>query len=216
MSEPDGSVETQDTREVIMEATFRALRKHGYSDLRVRDIGAEMDLSRQVIHYHFDGKYDLLSSFLEYVIDQYEGSIAVDEETGPREELEMRIDRCLFGPEFAEFSHWERMEVYHELYASAQHDEAHRELFTEHYDRLKASIVDVIERGIEAGAFRDVDADLMGQHLTDTIHVARERRLALGHDDAPEEARRAIEEFVLDSLYDGSDEAGEADETAES
>ena len=61
--------------------------------------------------------------------------------------------------------------------------------------------VDAIERGIEAGAFRDVDADLMGQHLTDTIHVGRERRISLGHDDAPEEAREAIHEFVLDSLY---------------
>ena len=205
MSESDGSVEAQDTREVIMEATFRALREHGYTDLRVRDIGAEMELSRQVIHYHFDGKYDLLSSFLEYVIDQYEGSIEVDEETGPREELDMRIDRCLFGPELEEFSHWDRMQVYHELYASAQHDEAHRELFTEHYDRLKQGIVDVIERGIEQGSFREVDADLMGQHLTDTIHVARERRLALGHDDAPDEARRAIDEFVLDSLYPASE-----------
>jgi AcrR family transcriptional regulator len=37
-----------------MEATFRAVSKHGYTDLRVRDIGAEMELSRQVIHYHFD------------------------------------------------------------------------------------------------------------------------------------------------------------------
>ena len=205
MSESDGSVEAQDTREVIMEATFRALREHGYTDLRVRDIGAEMELSRQVIHYHFDGKYDLLSSFLEYVIDQYEGSIEVDEETGPREELDMRIDRCLFGPELEEFSHWDRMQVYHELYASAQHDEAHRELFTEHYDRLKQGIVDVIERGIDSGAFREVDADLMGQHLTDTIHVARERRLALGHDEAPDEARSAIDEFVLDSLYPASE-----------
>ncbi|WP_144903285.1 TetR/AcrR family transcriptional regulator [Halobellus captivus] len=206
MSESDGTVDAQDTREVIMEATFRALREHGYSDLRVRDIGAEMDLSRQVIHYHFDGKYDLLSSFLEYVIEQYEGSIEVDEETGPREELDMRIDRCLFGPEREGFSHWDRMTVYHELYASAQHDEAHRELFTEHYDRLRERIVDVIERGIEAGAFREVDADLMGQLLTDLIHVSRERRLALGHEDAPESARRAIDEFVLDSLYRASDE----------
>jgi hypothetical protein len=35
-----------------------------------------MEMTRQVIHYHFDGKYDLFSSFLEYVIDQYEGSVA--------------------------------------------------------------------------------------------------------------------------------------------
>jgi AcrR family transcriptional regulator len=201
MSRREGATDSQDTREVIMEATFRALSKHGYKDLRVRDIGEEMDVSRQLIHYHFDGKYDLLSSFLEYIIDQYEGSVEVDEETGPRAELDARIDRCLFGPEFDEFSHWDRMKVYHELYAYARNDEDHRELFDEHYDRLRGSIVSVIEDGIEDGEFREVDAERMGQLITDVIHAARERRIALGHDDAPAEARRAIDEFVLDSLY---------------
>ncbi|MUV61252.1 TetR/AcrR family transcriptional regulator [Halobacterium sp. CBA1126] len=200
MSDADGIAEANDTREEIMEATFRALSEHGYKDLRVRDIGEEMELSRQVIHYHFDGKYDLLSSFLEYVIDQYEGSVAVEAEMDPRSELDARIDQCLFGPEFEEFTHWDRMKVYHELYAHAQHDDEHRELFEEHYARLRGSIVDVVEDGIEQGVFRDVDAERVGQLLTDVIHAARERRLALGHDDAPEEARAAIDEFVLDSL----------------
>ena len=200
MSESDGKVGSKDTREVIMEATFRALSEHGYKDLRVRDIGEEMELSRQLIHYHFDGKYDLLSSFLEYVIDQYEGSVEVDEDATPRTELDARIDQCLFGPGFEEFSHWDRMKVYHELYAHAQNDEEHRELFDEHYDRLRGSVVTVIEEGIEDGVFQDVDAELMGQLITDVIHAGRERRISLGHEDAPEEAREAIDEFVLTSL----------------
>ncbi|SDX95393.1 transcriptional regulator, TetR family [Halobellus clavatus] len=54
MSEPEAAAHSGDTHEQIMEATFRAVSKHGYTDLRVRDIGAEMELSRQVIHYHFD------------------------------------------------------------------------------------------------------------------------------------------------------------------
>ena len=200
MSDADGIVGANDTREKIMEATFRALSEHGYKDLRVRDIGEEMELSRQVIHYHFDGKYDLLSSFLEYVIDQYEGSVEVAEDMDPRSELDARIDQCLFGPEFEEFTHWDRMKVYHELYAHAQNDDEHRELFEEHYARLRGSIVDVIEEGIEQGVFCEVDAEQMGQLVTDVIHAARERRISLGHDDAPEEARAAIDEFVLDSL----------------
>lgn len=200
MSESDGEVEPQDTRDVIMEATFRALSKHGYKDLRVRDIGDEMDMSRQVIHYHFDGKYDLVSSFLAYIIDQYEGSVEVDDGADPRSELDARIDRCLFGPEFDEFTHWERMKVYHELYAYAQNDDEHQELFNEHYDRLRESIVAVIEDGIQQGVFRDVNAELMGQLITDVIHSARERRISLGQEDAPEEARQAIDEFILDSL----------------
>ncbi|ELZ41291.1 regulatory protein TetR [Halorubrum californiense DSM 19288] len=204
-SDPDGSsgeetVSSKDTKEVIMEATFRALSKHGYKDLWMRDIGEEMDLTRQVIHYHFDGKYDLLSSFLEHIIDQYEGSVVVDGDADPRTELRARVDQCLFGPEFEEFSHWDRMKVYHELYTQAQNDGDHREVFNEHYERIRGGIVEVVEEGIEEGVFRDVDADRMGQLVTDVIHAARGRRISLGHEDAPEEARTAIDEFILESL----------------
>ena len=201
MSDPDGKVSAKDTREVIMEATFRALSKHGYKDLRMRDIGEEMDLTRQVIHYHFDGKYDLMSSFLGYILDQYEGSVEVDPDADPVDELRARIDQCLFGPEFDEFTHWDRMKVYHELFAYAQHDEQHREIFNEHYGRIRGSIVEVVEGGIERGVFREVDAERVGQLITDLIHAARGRRISLGHEDAPEETRKAIDEFVLDSLY---------------
>lgn len=201
MSESDGKVTSKDTREVIMEATFRALSKHGYKDLRMRNIGEEMELTRQVIHYHFDGKYDLMSSFLEYIIEQYEGSVEVEADADPRTELDARIDQCLFGPEFDEFTHWDRMKVYHELFAHAQNDEQHRATLNEHYDQIRGSIVEVVEEGIEEGVFRDVDANLVGQLITDVIHVGRERRISLGHDDAPEEARRAIDEYVLDTLY---------------
>ncbi|SDK59007.1 TetR/AcrR family transcriptional regulator [Natronorubrum texcoconense] len=201
MSDTEGKVTSKDTEEVIMEATFRAISKHGYADLRMRDIGEEMEMTRQVIHYHFDGKYDLLSSFLEYIIDQYEGSVDVDEDADPQAELAVRIDQCLFGPEFGEFDHWDRMKVFHELYSHAQNDEQHREIFNSHYEGMRDSIVEVVEKGMEEGVFHTVDAERMGQLITDVIHAARGRKISLGHDNAPEDARRAIDEFILDSLY---------------
>ncbi|MGM0604627.1 MAG: TetR/AcrR family transcriptional regulator [Halobacteriota archaeon] len=189
-----------DTREEIMEATFRALSTHGYSDLRMRDIGEEMEMTRQVIHYHYDGKYDLMSNFLEYIIEQYEGSVEVDGNAPPMEELDARIHQCLFGPGFEEFSHWDRMKVYHELFTHAQNDARHRKIFNDHYGRIRGSITEVVEDGIEQGVFRAVDAERMGQLITDLIHAARGRRLSLGHEDAPEQTWRSIDEFILDSL----------------
>lgn len=190
-----------DTERAIMEATFRALSKHGYVDLRLRDIGDEFEMTRQLIHYYYDGKHDLISAFLEYVIEQYEGSVAVDESDDPWAELDARIDQCLFGPEFAsDFDHWDRMRVYHELFSQAQNDDQHREIFNRHYTKIRRSITRVIERGIEQDVFRDVDPENTAQFITDAIHAARGRRISLGHDEAPEQIRRALDEFVISSL----------------
>ncbi|MFC4551648.1 MULTISPECIES: TetR/AcrR family transcriptional regulator [Halorussus] len=206
MTPPPESDSSAETRKAIMEATFRALSEHGYTDLRMRDIGAEFEMSRPLIHYHYDGKHELISAFLEYIIEQYEGSVEVDPDADPRTELDARIDQCLFGPDFDDdFGHWDRMKVYHELFSQAQHNERHRETFNEHYSKIRGSITQVIERGIEEGVFREVDAEDMAQLVTDVIHAARGRRISLGHDDAPEQARRAVDEFVLSSLV--ADEA---------
>ncbi|MFC6963014.1 TetR/AcrR family transcriptional regulator [Halocatena marina] len=201
MPSSDESDSSVDTREAIMEATFRALSKHGYSDLRMRDIGEELDMSRTLIHYHYDGKHDLISAFLEYIVDKYEGNVEVTEETDPWSELDRRIDQCLFGTELDdEFGHWERMRVYHDLFSQAQHNELYQEILSEHYERLRESIIQVLERGIEEEVFHKVDAEEMSQLITDIIHVARERRISLGQESAPKQARSAIDDYILSSL----------------
>jgi hypothetical protein len=128
-------------------------------------------------------------------------AISIDPEAPPREELDARIDQCLFGPDFEDFGHWERMKVYHELFTYAQNDDEHRAIFNDHYQRIRGSITEVLEDGIEQGVFREVDAARMGQLITDVIHAARGRRLSLDHEAAPERARQSIDEFILDSLY---------------
>lgn len=183
-----------------MEATFRALSEHGYADLRMRDIGEEFEMTRPVIHYHYNSKHELISSFLEYVIDQYKNDDTLDESDDHWERLRIRIDQCMFGPDIDGFDHWEWMKVYHELFSQAQHNDTHRELFNEHYEGMVVGLADVIEAGIEDGTFADVDAMELSQLLTDIIHSARARRISLGQEDAPDRARAAIDRFVLPSL----------------
>ncbi len=200
MSSPDQRSSSEETREAIMDATFRALSNHGYADLRMRDIGEEFEMTRPVIHYHYNSKHELISSFLEYLIAQYKTDDAIADTDDHWERLEIRIDQCMFGPDIDGFDHWERMKVYHELFSQAQHNEVHRELFNEHYEGMVVGLANVIRDGIEQGAFADVDAMELSQLLTDVIHSARARRISLGQKDAPEQARAAIDTFVLASL----------------
>lgn len=191
---------SEETRKAIMEATFRALSKHGYTDLRMRDISDEFEMTRPVIHYHYNSKHELISSFLEYIIAQYKNDVAIDDSADQWERLQTRIEQCMFGPDIDGFDHWERMKVYHELFSQAQHNDTHRELFNEHYEQMVIGLADVIQDGIEQGTFADVDAMEFSQLLTDIIHSARARRISLGQKEAPEQARIAIKTFVLTSL----------------
>jgi AcrR family transcriptional regulator len=117
MTSPERRSSSEETREAIMEATFRALSKHGYTDLRMRDIGDEFERTRPVIHYHYNSKHELIASFLEYLIGQYKDDVAVDDVDDHWERLRIRLDQCMFGPEIDGFDHWERMTVYHELFS---------------------------------------------------------------------------------------------------
>jgi len=66
--------------EEIMEATYRALLRHGYADLSISRIADELDKSKAAIYYHYDTKDDLLVAFLEFAVDRFEETI--ETETG--------------------------------------------------------------------------------------------------------------------------------------
>ena len=71
----------------------------------------------------------------------------------------------------------------------------------------------MVEDGIERGVFGETDPERAGQLITDIIHAARGRKLSLDHDDAPEQAWRSIDEFVVDSLLAVDVDADGADDS---
>ena len=96
----------EDTYQALMEATFRALCKHGYTGLRVRDIDEEFEKSRQLINHYYDGKDDLIEAVLKYLLAEYERGITVGEDADPEAQLERYIQRFLHGQDIDGFDHW--------------------------------------------------------------------------------------------------------------
>ena len=87
MSDETTSVaaDASDTPEAIVEATYRALCRHGYADLTMQDIADESDKSKASLHYHFNTKEELLLAFLDHLYESFteefgttEGDHAVD------------------------------------------------------------------------------------------------------------------------------------------
>lgn len=200
----DGAV---DTEEAIMRATYRALCNHGYANLTMQSIADEFDKTKGVIHYHYDTKEDLLVAFLEYLLAAFERNIAVDEDVAPDERLEALIDTLLFGPpQRGEFDHWELTTALLEVRSEAPHNEEYRRQLTRNYETVEATVVAIVEEGIEAGIFRDVDPRGVATLVLTCINGARIYQVSLQRDDVAEVARASLESIVRDWLCRGDSE----------
>lgn len=185
--------------EAIMEATARAIAAHG-PDVTVRDIGAEFDRSRSLIHYHYNSKDDLLAAFVEYMVDRYAGSMRFDPDADPEVQFDTFVRRYLFGPENASEDHWRRFAAQYALRPMAMHDERLRQVLAENFERIKRTLAEIIAAGVEQGVFRDVDPDRTAQLVLAVLDSARGGKLILGNDDAPEQLYLALSELVYPTL----------------
>ncbi|MFC6717260.1 TetR/AcrR family transcriptional regulator [Natrialbaceae archaeon GCM10025810] len=196
----DGDRAPADTEEAIMWATYRALCKHGYANLTMQAIADEFDKTKGVIHYHYDTKEALLVAFLEYLLEAFERNTAVDEEGDPRERLETLIDALMFGPperqESDEFDHWELTTALLEIRAEAPYNEEFRRQLTRNYDTVEATVIAIVEEGIESGAFREVDPEAVAGVVISTINGARIYRVTTRRDDVATAARAGLEAIV--------------------
>ena len=68
--------EPSDTRQAILGAAFRALCEHGYANVTIKRIGDEFDKSPSLVYHHYDGKDELLIDLLEFLLAEFETSIA--------------------------------------------------------------------------------------------------------------------------------------------
>ncbi|MEZ3164473.1 TetR/AcrR family transcriptional regulator [Halorubrum sp. RMP-47] len=72
----DPFAEPADTRQAILGAAFRALCEHGYANVTIARIGDEFDKSPSLVYHHYDGKDELLVDLLEFLLDEFEASVA--------------------------------------------------------------------------------------------------------------------------------------------
>ena len=125
------------TREEIIRATYLALCNHGYGDLTVQRIGEEFPKSKSLLYHHYDGKDDLLSDFLSFLVDQFEAAVPFEDASGPGELLEVILEFVFATPLAEHRLDLTRAIVEHA--GSGIHDEAYRVHFTRH-DRFLSPI----------------------------------------------------------------------------
>lgn len=197
--------EPADTREAIMQATYRALCEHGYAGLTIQRIGDEFPKSKSLLYHHYEGKDELLLDFLSFMLERFEGTIPDREYDDAREHLEAILDHALpadLDPERAEFR-----AAMVELRAQAATDEAYREHFTRNDRFFRERFAAVVRRGIEEGIFREADPDRVAATLLATVHGVMQEEATT---DAAEPAgvREELRTYVRSRLLAEDAESG--------
>ena len=199
-----------DTCDDIMAATYRALCEHGHAAVTTQDIADEAGVSTAALHYHYDGKRDLLVSFLDWLLDGFEARLddavaAADPEDAP-ERVVALLDEVLASPD-AERREFRTAIV--EVRAQAPYRPAYRERLTAFDDAVRERVRDAVADGVERGCFEAVDPDDVAAFLVTYATGAQGRDVAVGASLA--EARRRLHDHVRERLLaPGYDPAGTA------
>ncbi|MFB6141083.1 MAG: TetR/AcrR family transcriptional regulator [Halosimplex sp.] len=178
-----------ETAEEIMAATGRALCEHGYADLTMQRIAAEASMTTAAIHYHFDTKAELLSAFLDDLVDRFEAQLACDADD-PRERLDAFLE-AVFTPSTGDDNFPVALM---ELKAQAPYHDAFRERFLELDEVMLRVVETAVADGIEAGYFDDADPDEVARLVVTAINGAHVRTVALGED--ADETRAVVERYL--------------------
>ncbi|MFP3992508.1 TetR/AcrR family transcriptional regulator [Streptomyces sp. E11-3] len=151
----------------IVRATVRLIAERGFHAVRVSDIAEACATSTAAIHYHFPGRDDLLEAAVRWCMDEDTARRAarIAEAHDVADELRQLIE--LQTPYTAQ-QRWQ-WSVWLDLWAEAARSTAVGRLHVEYYAQWRATVADVIARGVADGAFRPVDPERAALQLTALI-----------------------------------------------
>jgi len=182
-----------ETRNNIMKATSRAIRRHGYAELTMDKIAEEYDKCKSNLHYHYGTKENLIVDFIGYLLEGFKEKIVPDAED-PVKRLDGLIDRMLLGTRDGEIP--ERFHtVLIELRSQAPYNERYRKKITENDVFIHDKVTDIIEEGIENGRFKEVDPDQISTIILSIIDGGRARQISTERDVA-EKSRKALDQLI--------------------
>lgn len=191
--------EPADSREAIMRATYRALREHGYAGLSIQRIADEADLSKSTFYHHYDGKDDLLTSFVDFTLEEFMRVFSLESGDDPHENLRTFIDLLVCHDPDVDGELPEDIDAiigaYVELRAQAVRDETVRQKFTETDEAFTAQVADIIRSGIERGEFQSVDPETTASFVA-TVLAGHIFRRTTQDDHDPDAVREELDAYI--------------------
>ena len=164
----------------IVRETVRLIAERGFHAVRVADIATACRTSTAAIHYHFPGRDELLEAAVRWCMDEDTRRRAAATEGTVHAGDELRLLLDLQTPRTEQ----QRRQwcVWLDLWAEAARSTTVGQLHREYYRQWRATVSDVIRRGVEQGVFRPVDPGHAALTLTALIDGLASQVLATAPD----------------------------------
>lgn len=188
----------ENTRTEIMQATYDALREHGYSGLTIDRIDEQFPKSKSLIYQHYDGKDDLLVGLLAFLLERFEASVPDTETEDPEQRLREMLDHAI--PTTPDDDRAEFGRAMTELRAQAAHDEAYREQFTRTDQFFQDRIAAVVRQGVAAGVFREVEPEQTASFLMSVIRGTANRQATTTDDEVARTVQAEVDAYIRERL----------------
>ncbi|MCX4671489.1 TetR family transcriptional regulator C-terminal domain-containing protein [Streptomyces sp. NBC_01381] len=185
----------------IVRETVRLVAERGFHAVRVADIAEACATSTAAIHYHFPGRDDLLEAAVRWCMDEDTArraarvADAADAADELRQLIELQIPRT---PQ----QRWQ-WSVWLDLWAEAARSTAVGRLHADYYRQWRATVADVIRRGVDQGVFRLADPHSAALRLTALIDGLATQVLASTPGDdgtSPDDMHEALLGYVESTL----------------
>ncbi|WP_227134676.1 TetR/AcrR family transcriptional regulator [Halorubellus salinus] len=181
MSEETNDAEDASPQTQIMEATYRALREYGYTDLTIAHIAEEFDKSKSLLYYHYSSKDELIAAFLEFAGDRFLASLDDIDEADPLATIRRIVDVYLAVDVDDDMQDAQRTII--QLRAQAIGTPEYRAEFTRIDAALRDRIATEITDGIETSRIQDdIDPERAATWLLSSLNGAMLERYTADHD----------------------------------
>jgi AcrR family transcriptional regulator len=186
-----------DTRRAILAAASESLREQGVQGLSIAAVLQRAELSTRAFYRHFESKDQLVSAvFFEMArTEKRRLRKRMAAAGGPVEAVAAWID----GRLDLAFSESIKSDLRHMSLEAQSQSFASPELIQPAYAEMLEPLIDQIQRGLEQGAFRDVDPMSGAQSIQGVVWASTERQWATGDCERAEVRQRTLR-FCLRGL----------------
>jgi TetR/AcrR family transcriptional repressor of bet genes len=139
----------------IIKATVRCLARDGFSQLTMKRLAAEADVSQGALHYYFKDKRAILAAAAEHVMNDLEAQVAA--EVGGARDARLRLRAMIRACLSVATKEREFWTVFMALWSETLHDDTLAAINRKTYRRARHAIAKVIEIGVAEGQFKISD-----------------------------------------------------------